>query len=116
MANLLKPLVDWGSHFSNFLHACPCPKPCEKNCILKGRRAIDMACGSTNKFTTLLKRVCVPKQASVLLEGGEFSFLLTEWNAAKSAMELRVIQSFSFWAMRPWNLLRMAEGLLKDEP
>lgn len=116
MANLLKPLVDWGSHFANFLHACPCPKPCGKNCNLKGRRAIDMACGSVNKFTTLLKRVYVPKQASLLLEGSEFPFLLTEWNAAKSAMELRVIQSFSFWTMRPWNLLRMAEGLMKDEP
>lgn len=118
MANLLKPLVDWGAHFSNFLHACPCPKPCEKNCALKGRRSIDMACGGTDRFIKLLRRASVPKQASDLLRtsSGTFDFLLTQWNAAKSAMELRIVQSFSFWTMRPWNLLRMAEGLLNDVP
>ena len=44
---LLKPLVDWGSHVSNFLHGCPCRKPCVTDCPLKGRRAIEMAWAGT---------------------------------------------------------------------
>ncbi len=114
---LLKPLVDWGNHVSNFLHGCPCRKPCVADCPLKGRRAIEMACGRAAKFISSLKKVNVPKEALTLLKGlppAENSKLLTQWNAAKSCMELRVVQSFSFWQEKPWSLLRMGECLLDD--
>ena len=114
---LLKPLVDWGSHVSNFLHGCPCRKPCVTDCPLKGRRAIEMACGRAPKFISMLKKIHVPKEAAKLLQDlppSESSKLLTQWNAAKSCMELRVTQSFSLWQEKPWSLLRMGECLLDD--
>ena len=124
MASLILPLADWGNHVTNWLHACPCPKPCspqsqsksamQHQCALKGRRAIDLACGRMDDLISQLSNVGVSNKAGQIMRSLEAhcrSTLLTEFNTAKSCMHLRVTQSFSFWAQRPWSILRIAECL-----
>ena len=118
MASLILPLADWGNHVTNWLHACPCPKPCKQHrCAMKGRRSIDMACGRMNELICKLNAVGVSQKAGQLMRslGNEVrSTLLTEFNTAKSCMHLRVTQSFSFWQQRPWSILRIGECLTAE--
>ena len=130
MAALAQPLTDWGHHVVNWLHSCPCPKPCSstskskaarsQQCSLKGRRAIDMARGHMKTFINELNAVGVSHRARQLMRGlgaNVEDSLLTQFNLAKSCMQLRVTQSFSFWGQRPWSILRIAECLNnEDEP
>ena len=123
MATLLQPLADWGHNVVSWLAACPCPKPCEAKrsktagCVLKGARAISLACGKMADFINQLHATGVSHRSMLLmrsLERSVSSQLLTEFNSAKSRMLLRVQQSFGFWSERPWSILRMAE-CLQDE-
>ena len=124
IAALICPLADWGHHVVNWLHACPCPKPCSstskskaarsKQCPLKGRRAIQMACGQMADFIAQLNAVGINPRAQEFMRGlgaDVRNTLLTEFNLAKSCMQLRMSQSFSFWEQRPWRFLRIAECL-----
>ena len=124
IASLIWPLADWGHHVVNWLHACPCPKPCSSTskskaarsnqCPLKGRRAIQMACGQMGVFITKLHSVGINPRAHEFMKGlstDTKNSILTEFNLAKSCMQLRMTQSFSFWEQRPWRFLRIAECL-----
>ena len=124
IASLIWPLADWGHHVVNWLHACPCPKPCSSTskskaarsnqCPLKGRRAIQMACGQMGVFITKLHSVGINPRAHEFMKGlstDTKNSILTEFNLAKSCMQLRMTQSFSFWEQRPWRFLWIAECL-----
>ena len=79
IASLIWPLADWGHHVVNWLHACPCPKPCSSTskskaarsnqCPLKGRRAIQMACGQMGVFITKLHSVGINPRAHEFMKG-----------------------------------------------
>ena len=79
-----------------------------------------MACGKMQDFISRLHKQGLTQAAHALhkklrsIDEARAADLLTEFNTAKSAMELRMKQLRSFWQQRPWNILSIGECLVVD--
>ena len=118
MCMMIQPIVDFGHSVSSWLHSCPCNCDPKRKCILKGRRAIELACGEMDVWIGKLKALSLTKFAAAAhrkLEAEDAetaSCLLTDWNNARGAVQLRMQQSFGFWKDAPWSILRIGECLV----
>ena len=119
MCMMIQPIVDFGHSVSSWLHSCPCNCAPKHKCILKGRRAIELACGEMDALIGKLKALSLTKFAATAhrkLEAQDAetaSCLLTDWNNARGAVQLRMQQSFGFWKDAPWSILRIGECLVR---
>ena len=73
IAFTVKVLSDWGMETSVWFHSCQCPKAIhptdksKKQCKLKGRRAISLACGSWKTFIRNLENLTLSNDALTAL-------------------------------------------------
>lgn len=117
---VIKPLVDCGHEILSWLHSCVCGCEPKAQCPLKGRRAIELACGKFHDFLKAVERKGLTKwavDAHVNLsrvDSEVASNLLSDWKTAKANIILRLKQNFGFWEKPPWSILRVAEVLVDD--
>lgn len=127
MAKMVDSLAEWGHGVLTWMSGCPCPnpKPCtdskgKNHCVLKGRRAIELAAGRSSQFRESLSRATLTelgREAHTELskfDPEKATSLLNEWNTAKCNMLLRIEQHFSCWTERPWSLLQIGECLVVE--
>ena len=119
-AQTVAVLSDWGVSFSVWFHSCSCSHQESdkeaKQCRLKGRRSIELACGAWAEFVNQLHSLNLSRDAMKALstlenhENGykEYAqFLVRSFQDCKAAMELRARQSFSFWSTMPFSMLEL---------
>jgi hypothetical protein len=110
-------LSDWGVSVSMWMHGCMCSHETEKEqkkCHLKGRRAINLACGQWKVFIEELKELTLDRNAlGAISKLKEFDdeqfaqFVQTCFQDCKAKMELRSRQAWTFWGGLPFSVLEM---------
>ena len=124
----IQALSDWGVSVSVWNHQCACSHHVtdkEKGaCKLKGRRAIQLACGQWQKFVHQLNSLSLtPTGLAHILQlknqdpsdGAYADFLLTEFQNCKAEMEFKAKQSWSFWSSLPFSILEMCKHWVEPE-
>ena len=98
------------------MHGCRCSHETEKeqkHCHLKGRRAINLACGHWKVFIEELKALTLDRNAlaaiSKLTDFDESfaQFVQTCFQDCKAKMELRSRRAWTFWGGLPFSVLEM---------
>jgi len=115
--SVVKVLSDWGVDVSVWLHGCMCfhheDEKQQKRCHLKGRRAVQLACGAWQSFHAKLMSLSLTQQLSELSKlddvgSGDYKqFLVTAFQSCKAMMQLRADQAWSFWSSFPFAVLQM---------
>lgn len=115
--SVVKVLSDWGVDVSVWLHGCMCfhheDEKQQKRCHLKGRRAVQLACGAWQSFHAKLMSLSLTQQLSELSKlddvgSGDYKqFLVTAFQSCKTMMQLRANQAWSFWSSFPFAVLQM---------
>ncbi len=115
-------LSEWGATTSMWLHGCMCQHQTDKerkNCRLKGRRGVQLACGEWRVFietlqTSSLTPECL-KSLSRLRDSGQSEwseFLMQCFQETKASMVMRARQAWSFWSVLPYSILELARHLI----
>lgn len=115
---VVQVLSEWGATISMWLHGCMRQHNTEKekkNCKLKGRRAVQLACGEWKTFLETLKQTCLTadclESLSTLRGSGQSDwadYLMQCFQETKARMEMRGRQAWSFWAVLPYSILELA--------
>lgn len=115
-------LSDWGVSTSVWLHDCMCSESHttdreKKQCRLKGRRAINLACGAWKSFVRNLEGLTLDRSALTAISnlenidtnnGREYAnFIQRCFQDCRDKMKLRCIQAFSFWDALPYSCLEL---------
>lgn len=114
----VKVLSDWGVSTSVWFRGCQCSHQTEKEqkqCPLKGRTGIKLACGAWKSFIEDLNKLTLNKDALLaiskleVLPGGQtFSaFLQRCFQDCKNKMELRARHAWTFWGDLPFSILEL---------
>ena len=114
----VKVLSDWGVSTSVWFRGCQCSHQTEKEqkqCPLKGRRGINLACGAWKSFIEDLNKLTLNKDALLaiskleVLPGGQIfsAFLQRCFQDCKNKMELRARQAWTFWGDLPFSILEL---------
>ncbi len=125
-ASVIDVLSNWGVGVSTWLHGCMCYHHTDdkqrKQCHLKGRRSVQLACGHWQSFCSGLKTLSLTKQALAALHTLQsdgpckdvaFSeFLMNSFQQCKAMMEMRSLQAWSWWSSLPFSVLEMSLHLV----
>ena len=119
-------LSDWGVATSIWFHGCMCLHHTttkeHQQCRLKGRRAINLACGAWKGHINDLRNLTLTRDALAAIsilqqstDGGEFAeFLHSCFQDCKAMMELRALQAWTFWGSLPFSLLELCRHLVDN--
>ena len=115
-------LSDWGVSVSVWSHECACVHHTsdkeKSDCPLKGRRAIQLACGQWKKFLRDLNASALSHHALAEISklesqepsDGEFAkCILEDFQNCKAHMQFKASQSWAFWGGLPFSVLEMCQ-------